>query len=139
MVKQWLKNFKINIEFLQRDYKIGITVGQGLILLQFAARIAGIILEKSNNGKMNLSNVGVLANVFWYEIKNHAQNVELGEYIIMPNHVHGILILNGDANAVGVGHAGSVDAGFYFFRIIVSRTPVLFSLEIPIRRSSLLD
>lgn len=49
-----------------------------------------------SNGKMILSNVGVLANVFLYEIKNHTKNVELGEFIVMPNHVHLILILNGN-------------------------------------------
>ncbi|HXS55226.1 MAG TPA: hypothetical protein VN726_03815 [Hanamia sp.] len=33
----------------------------------------------------------------WYEIKNHAKNVELGDFIVMPNHVHGIIILNMNA------------------------------------------
>jgi putative transposase len=52
------------------------------------------------NGKMILSNIGVLANVFWYEIKNHSKNIELGEFVIMPNHIHGILIVNNmDLNA----------------------------------------
>jgi putative transposase len=46
------------------------------------------------NGKMILSNIGVLANVFWYEIKNHTNNIELGEFVVMPNHIHGILIVN---------------------------------------------
>lgn len=50
------------------------------------------------NGKMVLSNVGVIANLLWYEIKNHGKNVELGEFIVMPNHVHGILILNDISN-----------------------------------------
>ena len=50
------------------------------------------------NGKMELSHVGVLANVLWHEIKNHAQHVELGEFVVMPNHIHGILILNGNEN-----------------------------------------
>ncbi|MBK7097192.1 MAG: transposase [Sphingobacteriales bacterium] len=51
------------------------------------------------NGKMILSNVGVIADLMWYEIKNHAKNIELGEFMVMPNHVHGILILNyGDTN-----------------------------------------
>lgn len=45
-------------------------------------------------GKMVLSHVGILADVLWYEIKNHAQNIELGEFVVMPNHVHGILILD---------------------------------------------
>ncbi len=56
---------------------------------------------------MKLSHAGVLADVFWYEIKNHAQNIELDEYIVMPNHVHGIIILNGNSN-VETRHALSL-------------------------------
>ena len=52
-----------------------------------------------SHGRMHLSHIGVLADVFWYEIKNHALNVELGAFVVMPNHVHGILILhNGNDN-----------------------------------------
>lgn len=47
------------------------------------------------NGKMILSNSGVIADLMWYEIKNHTKNIELGEFVVMPNHIHGILILNG--------------------------------------------
>lgn len=65
------------------------------------------------DGKMQLSHIGVIADIFWHEIKNRAKNVELGEFIVMPNHVHGILILkdnnveidNSDINNVGTGHA----------------------------------
>ena len=46
-----------------------------------------------NNGQMCLTHVGVLADVFWHEIKNHAKNVELDAFVVMPNHIHGILIL----------------------------------------------
>lgn len=46
------------------------------------------------NGKMILSNIGVIANLMWYEIRNHQKNVELGEFVVMPNHAHRILILN---------------------------------------------
>ena len=45
-------------------------------------------------GKMVLSHVGIIADVLWYEIKNHAKNIELGQFVVMPNHVHGILILD---------------------------------------------
>lgn len=48
------------------------------------------------NGNMNLSGVGIIADVLWNEIKNHAINIELGEFVVMPNHVHGIIVLNGD-------------------------------------------
>lgn len=48
------------------------------------------------NGKMNLSGIGIIADILWHEIKYHAQNIELGEYVVMPNHVHGIIILYGN-------------------------------------------
>ncbi|NTD99997.1 transposase [Agrobacterium tumefaciens] len=65
------------------------------------------------NGKIILSNIGVIANLMWHEIKNHAINIELGDFIVMPNHVHGILILNNIADldpgqAVQTGHALSL-------------------------------
>ncbi len=66
------------------------------------------------NETMKLSNIGILADVFWHEIKNHAKNVELGEFVVMPNHIHGILILNGidnDINNVETGHAQSLQHG----------------------------
>ena len=48
------------------------------------------------DGEMRLSNMGVLADVFWHEIKNHTENVELGGFVVMPNHIHGILLLHGN-------------------------------------------
>ncbi len=46
------------------------------------------------NGEMKLSDVGVIADLIWFEIKNRSKHIELGEYVVMPNHIHGILILN---------------------------------------------
>ena len=37
---------------------------------------------------MELSSVGILANLFWFEIKNHAKNIELGPFVVMPDHIH---------------------------------------------------
>lgn len=44
--------------------------------------------------KMNLSQVGIIADILWHEIPNHFKFVELGDFIVMPNHIHGILIIN---------------------------------------------
>lgn len=59
-------------------------------------------------GKIQISPAGAIADVLWFEIKNHAKNIELGEYVVMPNHVHGILILNG--NNVGTTNVGTTHA-----------------------------
>lgn len=47
-----------------------------------------------NEGKMALSHLGVIADVLWHQIPNHAKYVELGDFVVMPNHIHGILILD---------------------------------------------
>lgn len=67
------------------------------------------------NGKMQLSPMGAIAHVLWHEIRNHVENIDLGEFIVMPNHVHGILILNNpyipdDAANSCAGHSENDDA-----------------------------
>lgn len=52
--------------------------------------------------KMQLSSVGIIANLMWYEIVKHSNNITLGEFIVMPNHIHGIIIIN---NTVETRHA----------------------------------
>jgi putative transposase len=43
--------------------------------------------------KMNLSEYGRIADECWRAIPDHFRNVKLGVYMIMPNHVHGIIII----------------------------------------------
>ncbi len=60
------------------------------------------------NKKMILSPTGTIADIFWKQIPNHFPFVELGAFVVMPNHVHGILVLDksGDGSGpVDTGHA----------------------------------
>lgn len=43
---------------------------------------------------MELNQIGELADRYWYEIPEHFPFVELGNFVVMPNHIHGILIIN---------------------------------------------
>ena len=43
---------------------------------------------------MHLNKIGLLAQKYWIEISNHFPFVELGNFVIMPNHTHGILIID---------------------------------------------
>ncbi|MEW6703102.1 MAG: transposase [Bacteroidota bacterium] len=45
-------------------------------------------------GRMKLNDLGMIAEKYWNEIPNHFKNVELDCYVIMPNHLHGIIIIN---------------------------------------------
>ena len=44
------------------------------------------------DGEMRLSPIGAIACNSWLEILNHFPTVELDEYIIMPNHIHAIVM-----------------------------------------------
>lgn len=46
------------------------------------------------NGIMILNDIGKIAEKFWLEIPEHFDNVILDEFVIMPDHVHGILIID---------------------------------------------
>ena len=46
------------------------------------------------NEEMKLSRIGIIANQCWLELPNHFPNVKLDEYIVMPNHIHGIIVVN---------------------------------------------
>jgi REP element-mobilizing transposase RayT len=46
------------------------------------------------DGKMRLNDKGQHVEKCWHEILVHFPNVELDEFVIMPNHVHGILVID---------------------------------------------
>jgi len=48
---------------------------------------------KIESGEMFLSTSGEIARDFWAEIPLHFQHIEIDEFSVMPNHVHGILII----------------------------------------------
>ncbi|MBN1112895.1 MAG: hypothetical protein JXA53_08275 [Bacteroidales bacterium] len=52
------------------------------------------------DGKMNLSDIGNIAYKYWTEIPNHFPFVVLDRFVIMPNHIHGIIILNKDNSVI---------------------------------------
>lgn len=50
------------------------------------------------NGKMVLNETGKIAEACWVQIPQHFPNVVLHEYVIMPNHIHGIIQIVGAKN-----------------------------------------
>jgi putative transposase len=46
------------------------------------------------DGAMRLNSAGKIAAQEWQRLPQHFPNLQIGAYIIMPNHIHGILILS---------------------------------------------
>lgn len=43
-----------------------------------------------------MSHIAIVADILWHEIPHHSNNTELGAFVVMPNHIHGILIIAGN-------------------------------------------
>jgi len=48
---------------------------------------------KCEKQKMYLNEIGKMAEKFWFAIPQHFHNISLDEFVIMPNHIHGIIII----------------------------------------------
>ena len=54
------------------------------------------------NKKMVLNKMGKIVNKYWYEIPDHFPSVVLDEFVVMPNHVHGIIHIVIETPKLGV-------------------------------------
>ena len=61
--------------------------------------------------EMALNQCGYITRNFWLNRPNHHKNIQLDEFIVMPKHIHGIIIINNPLptgrQAVGNGPARS--------------------------------
>src|ERR1039458_2943573 len=72
-------------------------------VLQHRMHLFGRVCE---NG-MQLSETGKIAHRCWEEIPLHFPNTALDEFIIMPDHMHGIIVILGEDD-----YGGSYEDGF---------------------------
>jgi len=56
------------------------------------------------SNKMILSPIGKIARSFWSEIPNHFKNTQLDLFIIMPNHIHGLIKIHSSDDDVAAEH-----------------------------------
>jgi len=67
--------------------------------------------------EMHLNHIGNSVESCWLEIPAHFPNAALDAFVAMPNHVHGILLLNN----VGAGHARPLPVIIGSFKSAVTR------------------
>jgi REP element-mobilizing transposase RayT len=52
-----------------------------------------IVGARLDSPKIRLNNRGIIVNDVWRDLPNHINNIVLDEFIVMPNHIHFILII----------------------------------------------
>jgi len=64
---------------------------------------------KISNGKIKLSQIGKIAKKYWLEIPRHFPFVENDIFTIMPNHVHGIIVIKERAYVNNKNPSGRIE------------------------------
>lgn len=92
---RWQGKYRVSSARLQNaDYR-----ANGAYFITICTNNQAHFFGVCHEGKMKLSTIGAIVQGFWYEIPKHFVFVSLGEFVVMPNHVHGILILDYPENA----------------------------------------
>ena len=76
-----------------------------------------------SDGVMELSKYGRIAKKHWIELPNRFSGIELGEYVIMPNHMHGIVRIHDVGVSVGASLADARNTDDFNNRARASRAP----------------
>ena len=54
-------------------------------------------------GRMRLNHIGQIVTDCWRVIPEHFRNTALDEFVVMPNHIHGIIVIKGNNSLQGDG------------------------------------
>ncbi len=84
--------------------------GPGAYFVTIVTRDHLCILGHIEEEQMALSPRGRIAEDCWCAIPEHFPNVELGAYVFMPNHVHGIVIIHDRADEAPDGNDHAADS-----------------------------
>lgn len=75
---------------------------EGVYFITICCMDRQLFFGKIKENKIILSEIGLVASKYWLQIPDHFPHVKLDEFVVMPNHIHGIIIL--DYSLVGPRH-----------------------------------
>ena len=94
------KSFPIRKSVRLRDYDYR---QSGAYYLTICAFRKSCVFGEIRSGKMILNELGMLTSRLWRQIAIKRPNVELDAFVIMPNHLHGIIMIVDDKSTEGCG------------------------------------
>lgn len=84
---------------------------EGLYFITICVKNRATLFGRVINGELELNDIGRKAEECWLEIPRHFPNILLRPFVIMPNHVHGILEISKSSAEDTENHACEKVAG----------------------------
>jgi putative transposase len=74
----------------------------GAYFLTICVRNYECLLGEIQDGQMILNQYGELVRAVWEDLPNQVSDIDLDEYVIMPNHFHAILVIDKSGNSAEI-------------------------------------
>ena len=68
---------------------------QGAYFVTVCTRNRSCLFGEIVNGEMRLNDIGRVAHRMWEEIPTHFPQVGIDAWVVMPNHIHGVIVIAG--------------------------------------------
>jgi REP element-mobilizing transposase RayT len=88
-----------SIRLPEHDYS-----SPGIYFITICLQDRACLLGGVAAGTIRLSESGIIAENCWQAIPGRFPGTRLDDYVIMPNHVHGIIVMKGNGDHAGVIH-----------------------------------
>jgi REP element-mobilizing transposase RayT len=82
------KHHRRSIRLKGYDY-----TGEGAYYFTICCHQRRCLLGEINDGVMHLNLVGATVKAVWDSLPRHFPLIELDAFVVMPNHVHGIIVI----------------------------------------------
>jgi REP element-mobilizing transposase RayT len=78
----------------------------GLYFVTICTAGRALLFGEVMGGTMRLNEAGRIVQAVWADLPKHYARMEIEACMVMPNHIHGIIVLQGAANKSALGGAG---------------------------------
>jgi REP element-mobilizing transposase RayT len=75
----------------------------GAYFVTICVKDHGHLFGSIENSVMRENEFGKIVRECWHDLPNHYPAIQLDALVIMPNHIHGIVVIVDDGNIVGAG------------------------------------
>ncbi|MBI3914091.1 MAG: transposase [Chloroflexi bacterium] len=100
------KHHRRSIRLKGYDYSLA-----GAYYVTIVAQNRACLLGEVVNGEIQLNDAGQIVQSQWEALSQRFPNVELDEFVVMPNHFHGIIVITDKGQARDAGKRQARDAG----------------------------
>ena len=102
------KHHRRSIRLPDHDY-----TSPGAYFVTICVQDGECLLGQIIDGEMQLNEWGQVASHYWKRIPHHSDHVQLDAWIVMPNHLHGVIVIagRGEASPAGASSTGVMTSG----------------------------